>query len=433
MTNRPFVAIVAILVLVTLVLGLVIGLSFQVTGVPVNTTTQSYENAGWRGRGQFRGDGSNNPGSELLNDDEYIASWSPELNGQTATAALHMTDVFFGCNIDSIRYDWYKNSGAGWGAPVHSTTVQPGIGFAKEADMPATTYTIMGLIQGGGLAVISLAHCAFGDWVPMARDEAHVFSGIGSVTWGKRQYTSGETASVTARVGYVSDDATGRGWFVTIFSTAQNRVVVSERIAQTVQRFDYQVTTADFSTKSGCRNELVAILTNELWDKDFETATVIDVTGAGPKVSNIDYQPRMLNLGENVRITWSSAPNSQTQLPLEKHVVKYGFGGIDKEVELPATDREYIIRLTSVGTLHVEVIAYDTGCRPSEPAALDIRVSQEPIGIAGLSILAIVAILASVAAGATLARFVKVGFLGRIILFVAPVIVVLTFILAGVI
>lgn len=428
----------AVGIVVLVVIAMVAAVWAGLLAVAVNTTTQTHKNAGWRGGGQFAGDGSDNPGNELLNDDEYIASWSPDLNGQVATAGLHIgKEDIVGCSPDSARYDWYINSGGGWGNPVLVTDVGPGgIVFVLQtsADVKSTTYTIRGLTHGGGVRVIAYIHCSLGSWVPMAQDEARVLSGIGDVAWGQAQYTVGDTASVTARVPYITDDTTGRGWLVTVYSTAQNRIVATVRVIQLVQRIDYRVTTQDFTVSAGCRNELVAILTNELWDKDFDTSTVIDVSGAGPTARITGFLPLKPEQGDTLIVKFEATPNPDTDLSLTKLIIKWGFGGTEQEKELPPTATEQQIPLGASGTLHVEVIAYDSGCRPSPTAELDVQVGEPPIErIPGVPLVLILAVAASVVAAFLIWRYVPIpNITARAILAASPVFAVVVLWAVGV-
>ncbi len=424
-TSKVIPIVVVVLIATSLLVAFQLGF---LSLISVNVATQAYKNAGWRGSGQFQGGGANLPGSELLSDDEYIASWSPSLEGQVATAGLHLgKEDIIACSPDNARYDWYRNIGSGWGSPVLSTEVGPGgIVFLLQtsADVKATTYTIKGISEGA-VRVTAWIHCAVGDWFPLAQDEARVISGIGSVNRVKDQVTVGEDVSFRWDIPYVTDDATGRGWSIIIYSSAQNRVVQGPTaLAQLQGTVTYKTTTQDFSVASGCRNEIRATLRNELWNKAWDVTTVIDVSGAGPSVKITGFLPLTPKQGDTVKVTWTATENPTTKLPLTKIVVQTGFGGVETDQELAPGAREFSFVAGQAGTTRVAVIAYDSGCRPSPTQSVDITVSEP--GVTGaFPLLSIVLAIVAGLGGLIIYRFTKgVDLVLRILLSIIPIVVV---------
>ncbi len=431
--NRLVVALVGILVLVVLLFGLFLGLSFQL--VQVDTATRSNPNTGrnWVGAGGgFAG--------EMLDQTRYIASWSPGFDGQKITIqGIHSEGFGLQCVLDSVRYLVDVNLGdvSGW-QRVAQRDFGGFWGGTSPVRGPVWQYQLYGVYpDGSGVRVQYDGHCAgpepIGGWIPLVHDEAYIESGIGSINWAEPQYTVGETAILSWDIPYVTDEASGRGWALIIQSTANDRVIGPILLKQLRGTYRYNVSTQDFAVEAGCRNELVGVLRNELWNKDFDTTTVIDVSDAGPTISGLRFTPSNPGVGQAITVSWDAAVNPQTNLALTRILIKYGFGGIDKEESLSATVRSFDIVPGQEGSLHVEVIAYDEGCRPSPTAELDITVGGGAPVISGLPLLEVIFLAAAVIAGAFLALLLRGQHpLIRIVVFIAPALVVLILIVGGI-
>ncbi len=397
--GRTAVTLLLVLAVSGIVVFFTAGLVFDIStdagfrcGTTLTCDTQEIHAQGWVGSGLFEGKGGSQHGNvdlyrEIMTDDDYVASWSSDFDGQAVPyQAKYKSDGVFGCAyMEAWQYRVYINTGSGqgwqevdrWGGPPNALI---GLGWYTGN---AGTFQLTNQRHGSGIRVEFWLKCwdLQNEWQDgrdvhkQAVDEARIEGGIGEVGWQKGQYVPGENACVTVRVPYTTDGE-GKGWHVTIFSTAQNRVVQNKSITQTVENVCYTVTTADFTVSEGCRNELVAILTNEVFDKDFDSATVIDVSGLGPTVTDGRFSPSNPKQGDSITVSWRAAVNSQTDLPLKKIVVKYGIGDIvEKELGPDATSFQFVAG--SAGKWHVEVIVYDEGCRPSEPLKIDIKVGEE--------------------------------------------------------
>lgn len=376
--RRKTVLAISGLFVAVVLLGAYFGglLPLQIVSVPVDTETKSHIGGGWRGEGYFAGGGSTDSGinyRELLQDDEYVASWASDFLGQLVTYEGKYTgNDLLPCVGEAWRYKVEVNTGTGWGVVADQNGPSGNIAFLFGWYVaPAATFQLKNEPHGSGLRVSMWVKChdLFAEWEEgkdvrlLAVDEARILGGIGTVQWSKQIYEVGETASLNVRVPYVTDGE-GHGWKVTIFSTAQNRIVFEDFVRAEVSSIPYVTTTADFSSASGCRNELQAILTNEIFDKSFDAAAVVDASALSPSVTITGVNPSQPKQGETFTVTWTTTPNPQTGSKIEKIVVRYGWND-PREVVLPGTATTYSFVMGQAGTLHVEVIAYDGGCRPA--------------------------------------------------------------------
>lgn len=373
--------LLGLVVVAVVLVALAAGVGLMETFPAVDTTTNRIQNAGWEGAGAT---GGTMPG-ELLDDDEYVASWSPDLVGQRVTIQGAVHDVgTFECLVESIRYDVSLHFGAkswpvlAWergnnplGAQVGQWFPFPSVQW--DVDHPETGRLVP---HGSYVHATASIKCALGSWVTVAEDNAVIVSGIGSVRWSKSTYQVGEKASVSWDIPYVSDDASGTGWSLYVYGSAQNKEVVPlTRLRTLTGSMSYTVSPLDFTQAADCRNELTVVLRNELWDKDFETATTVDATSLIPKVTITEVGPRDAMQGDTVTVKWTVEVNPQSKSPIQKVIVKYGYGGVDNEKELPAGDSSFSFVATAEGTVHFEVIAYDGGCRAAIDM-VDIRIGE---------------------------------------------------------
>jgi hypothetical protein len=385
----PGAAVLLVAMLLTgAALGVVASGVLGLSVVAVNTTTTRIQNAGWEGAGAT---GGRIPG-ELLDDDEYIASWSPERIGQRVTvqgAARNLGGFPVACIVDDTGYRIDLDIGGG-PIRVHEQAVgaERSVVFGEWGSYPATYWDIRHpdgktiVPHGSKVRVEFWIHCWLGDWAPVSSDEARILSGIGDVDWAKAQYTVGEAAVVSYTIPYTSDDATSRGWSLYVYSEAQAKSVVDPiKLTQLRGSVTYTVSSADFRTSSGCRNELVAVLRNELWEKDFDTATTVDASELAPGMRILGFTPIDPKQGDRIAVRLEASTNPVSHLSIERVVVKWGFGGVQETAVLPGNVSSYSFLAGSAGFVHFEAIAYDGGCRPSSVASVDIQVEDQPAPI----------------------------------------------------
>jgi hypothetical protein len=251
-------------------------------------------------------------------------------------------------------------------------------GFSGDAySIELRQYQLKGRIAEGVIKVEYWLHCWLGDWVPLASDQAKMLSGIGWIDRERDQVAIGQDACFTWRIPYVTDDQTGKGWAIDIYSEAPARTVASNPdLADMTGRICYTATAADFTVDPSRRNELRATLRNELWDKKFDVITSIDIEGAGPTLTITEFTPKHPEQGDTVKVTWDAAPNADTRLPIAKVVVQYGFGGVEDTQVLPADAREFSFVVGAAGNVRFVAIAYDSANRPSPTDSVDITVGE---------------------------------------------------------
>lgn len=375
--------IVAVIGLAFLV-GLVVGLpGLQAVTIDTNTTVNRHH--AWDGQGAFPGpDGLND---EVLDASMYVTSWSPNLDSEKIVArGILVIDELTFAGVTQVRYRVFTStSGLVWNERADSPHVFPApadAGAIRRGEPIIVTLrgTYEGAIRvqweaymtGLGIAGVGVNE----GWYLMASDQAYLKSGIGSVT-APDQAQIGDTVTVSWTIPYITSELQGaKGWALYGFSRAQNRVVLGPiDLTQIRGSVTYKVTNTDFQNVADCRNELEWVLRNELWDRDFKTTTVIDISGLGPAVTITDVLG-VREAGQPVTVKFDVSTNTVTNAPIVKIVVKWGFGGIEHEANLSAAAREYTFTPGGGGIAHLEVIAYDDGCRPSPTAETDIHIRE---------------------------------------------------------
>ena len=281
-----FVAVVAILII-----GFF--LPYLATIDDVDLNLKAYSPRGWDGGGCTGGlctmvppNGPGGPGN-LLDQSEYVASWSPNLIGQRVTLQGGVRPALItGCTITGYHYDLHLEVDGEPDQHVLSTDVSSTLSFA--GGWVATPSLYWDMKSPDGKTVIpegARVHARFyyrcfsltGEgWNLAAEQTSFVHTGIGTVNWGKGQHLVGETAVATWHIGYVAEPQTNRGWTVYVTSGAQGGKTVAGPIdiTQTDGRISYVVTDADFSTANPA-NELTVHLKNELWSKQYDVTTTI--------------------------------------------------------------------------------------------------------------------------------------------------------------
>jgi len=393
--SNPLIIALIFIVVLAILSGFLIGSPYlKVLQFTTNDVTRQMDGGGWKGSGIFEGSGgtSETGGRELLDDDEYILSWAPDLVGQKVSVggkAIYQL-IAFRCSPYDIEYRLFYEPGH-TPAITLKTSIETTVG---DLQFGVRQYELKGRTAEGVLQAELWAKCVIEGWFPLAVDQARLLSGIGSITRAKDQVTVGETATFNYRIPYVSDDTTGKGWAIDIYSGGQAKTVVGPmKLSDLSGAVSYRTTTADFSNVTGCRNELRATLRNELWDKAFDVTTVIDITGAGPTLTILGFTPREPEQGDTVTVRWDVRPGA-LNLPIQKIVVQYGYGGVEVERELTPDTREFSFIVGSQGRVHLVLIAIDLACRPSPTDDVFIQVGEpEPPGALALFAIVFVAVL----------------------------------------
>ena len=398
--------LLAFTVLLSFGFGVMVGTKLDVA----NTQTQVYHNAGWVG--------VVNPAyhDQMLDEADYVASWSPNLIGQRVTA-----DGGFGgdgswvqCNAEDLGYRFQLSipgvgkstvlpSGAPWDDPNGGSGRLQTVGTSGSYYLAGIRYAASiywDIMSPDGKTVIpegSTIHaefwlkCQFGSWVELESDEARIHTGIGGVSWDRDPalYQVGDVASCSWNVGYVSDPATHQGWSLFMTSTAQGGATVSSvaSISTLTGGVSYKVTSADWAPNTG---KLYCILRNNLFDKDFVVAGTVDNATLSPSLVVTKITPQSPKQGETVTIFWTATPNPVTKSPISSIEVIYGWGGPDNDVKLPGNDTSYSFTAAQSGYVRVAVGAWDSEGRPSGFKNLEIQIDHQEAGgglsIAGLDI-----------------------------------------------
>jgi hypothetical protein len=359
--------------IVSLLAGLLVIASFAglLQIFPVETTTQTFTEGGWTGFGV-------EPGDELLSASRYVTAWSPSFVSQTIVAQGGVREEPFQISgvIDMVAYRVYVNTGGGWQAQEDlSREIPSPLAAGFEFTYPNHLFTIQGPVDGA-VRVDFEVHFWLGSWVILARDEAYLTPGIGRVQWDKNQYAVGETASFTWEIPYVTDETEGTGWsaFVSYLDTGE--VIWGPQTLTTLTgRVRIPITADLFRVSTDCKNVLRVVLRNELFSKDWDDTSTIDVAGAGPKITSLRTDHARYSLGEPVTIQWTASPNPETGLPVAQYSLTIGYGEPVDEVTLDAGVDRYVFRSTTIaGPLKISLVAVDTGCRPSAVEDLTVEV-----------------------------------------------------------
>lgn len=375
------------LLLILLVGGLGAGLTLTMIG-GLNTDFRTNSSSGsW-----VAACGGNNPttGSDgkLLDQDKYIASWSPSLIGQRATiAGGYDIGKIQALGVDDASYTltlYIEDSPL----VVYSSkvTIPSGVGLSGIRCLAPAYWDIAHpdgrtiIPQGSVLQAKIGIHIIFGDWF-YGVQESFIFTGIGDIRRNQDQVIVGETASWGYEVGYVSDDISGRGWTYSVYSTCSANIVVGPTVVtQTQGSFSYVVKPTDFST--GCRaNELRASLKNELWSKDFDITTTItqEELANAPSCDIKGVSPQSPKQGETVTVSFSCSPaSSAPAAAIDRISLRWGYGSIQNEIDLAAGTTSHSFVAGQSGFIQFMLIAYTVNNVPSGTDSVEIQVDHQP-------------------------------------------------------
>jgi len=368
-----------------------------------NPTTQQIDACG---KGWVTGGGAtgNNLPGELLDQSEYIASWSPNLIGQRVTwigAAVYtdhvpwndvdiaITEVKTTIDItypngtilriaslttqgDSSKHDdgaWFQTNNGYWDilSPDGQRVIPEG------TVITANLYAHIVEIRPWPFPPVDNGICQ------IASDQALIHTGIGSIWWDRDPalYEIGQTAVLNWQIGYVSDPQQHLGWRIYVTSLAQNsKTIVGPMELKTLTgTVSYKVTVADWAPFNGI---LTGYLTNELYSKDFSKAATIDNASLAPSLSITGISPQSPKQGQTVTISWTDAPNPITNAPIRYVEVDWGWGTPNNQVKTSSNATSYSFIASQSGFLKVAVAAWDTAGRPSGFRNFVINVQSQP-------------------------------------------------------
>ncbi|HLB67920.1 MAG TPA: hypothetical protein VJN63_05595 [Thermoplasmata archaeon] len=389
--------LIGIIVLMAIGLGFVVGSPFLTLIGGVDVDFKSYEAKDhWAGVAC----GGNNPTRSadglLLDQKEYIASWSPNLIGQRVTIAggIQWLDRFLRISyVDKLRVQLTIDLMDGKGEQVVLDT-EVAASTAFTVPLARTTFcyptSYWDIVSPDGKTVIpegSVLHASWwyhefiDAWYLVGEQRSVLHTGIGILNRNQDQVTVGETACFTWHVGYVSDPVTKRGWSAHVVSGAQGYKTVAgpQVLTDTDGQVCYKTSDADFSSATP-NNELRAFLKNELWDKSFDITTTITAAlkAFAPTCTIKGTSPQSPRQGDQVTVSFECKPASakaEDRIKLIK--VLYGWGGIDQEAQVGPTDTSYSFVAAQSGYVRWEVIAYTNGNVPSGTKSVDIQIEHQ--------------------------------------------------------
>lgn len=389
-----------------------------------DTTTHSYDYYGAYGGGAtgncLPSDAACSPNGNFLDADAYVASYTPNQIGQRSTAigalllkdecqapfgsacvAIEVTEIQIqlaisypgGSNIIVGNYTnapnkqvvdlgkWYQEINTYWDivAPDGKTIIPSGT-ILTAVLRAHVVWVLIGVLgpynQDKG-------------WGIVASDQANVITGIGTIGFtnahsdanGGMYYITGETASFTATVGYVSQPgSTTAAWNVYIFSEAQNKVVFGPTsITQLTQSFSYKVQAADFSNAS-TNSELVLYLRNGVYGYAFQIPSVVRLEDVAhmPTCTQPTISPQSPQQGQTVTLSFSCTPASTASIDQIKLIkIEYGWGTIETTVTLAGSATSFSFTASQSGYVYVAITAYTNGNVPSGTQNLKIQIDHQ--------------------------------------------------------
>jgi hypothetical protein len=380
------------------VVGVVVLLAFVLGGAllavqNVDTTTKSYENAGFKGGGSTANDG------EMEKWGRIVTAIDASKDSEPITVSGAMFDVgLTNCLLEQyVEYrlkfsedfafsgtppTWRNERAASLHVFQSWYSDQNPFGPAGFIDLPAWTFRLRGTYAHGSVVDIELkAKCFAGTDIILASDRIQLLSGWGKVTWGKDRYQVGEEACFTWDVPFVASEIDkGKGWYVQGFHKSLGTELFPRvEITTLTGSKCVTVTNAMFDTReTACENVLIARLTSEIYIRSEDYTTTIDFSSKGPDIKDLKSDKSEYTEGETIVLSWTETPNGETTLPITKVTVSYGEGEL-ADVDVQPGTQTYSIPTAEINAtriLHVEVVIQDSGCRP-DSADLDITVHRK--------------------------------------------------------
>jgi hypothetical protein len=414
--SRGLLVIVAIVLVVMLAAG---GFLFATGGLG-NTDTQQITNYGVTGGGASGGLGDQTtPKGQLLDQAQYIASWSPTLSGQRVTevgalkidpSACGLSCTGIGVSEVEMRIMLIDPNGA----LVHNE--QKFIQLNPANVQPNTWYEVgnhfWDIRSPDGKTIIPdgseingqlLAHVIWfkpfpfpnedKGWVLAATDRAVVQSGIGTTHWrgghsdsaGGIYVITGESIDACWDVGYSSDSVSGTGWSLQIFSGAQNQVVLGpQRVALSDSQLQgcvpYRTVDADFA-RGTTNSQLIVTLRNELWNKDFQVLATVRAADVPrmPVCYDDGFSPQSPKQGDTITYRFHCDPANDDPLNAVASIkVQWGYGSLDNEAVLPGGATQYQFAATEPGLVNLALTGFTADGVPSGAHNYRISIEHQP-------------------------------------------------------
>lgn len=372
--------------------------------LPVDTTTHSQYNGGWKGAGSYepthREDGQDGFG-EIMKWGTIATAVTPTGDSETVAVSFRLVQKdLTACYNIAAMYKFklddkpMKNEQLNgltllqgpnmWnmeGSILTQGTEWFGPGAGGHRDLAPLTFKLRGQFAYGQVLRVELwSQCGGAGGSPpnpfylVAYDQAQLV-GCGTdgsfcgVSWGKELYAVGETACVTYKVPFVSTETTGVKWYLTIKHDGTGATIVDTwALPDTGGQKCFTVTAAMFQTTEGaCRNTITATLHTDFYPVDWKKTATIDFASKGPKLDGPKTDKAEYTEGDVIHITWTATPNAETKLPIVRTEISIGANS-PVTVELPANATSYDYRtevINSTRTLHITVTIQDKGCRPA--------------------------------------------------------------------
>lgn len=422
--SRLALVLVAIVLVVALALG---GFLFSTGAFGVNTNSEYYNLFGAQGQGGYAfGDRT-----EVLSREMYVANADPTLAGQdvawsvnivltdskcierySACISVALTEVIVYVtlerpdgNLVNLKTNNYQVTDTFCGRapffqqPCPVTWSASDVVILRHPD--GTTIipdgwhvrvTVVASVQWSSQSNFdNCAPCA-PQGALAAVDRAALFQGIGDVHFrgghtdgaGGVFVITGESIDVCWSVGYSTEQATGTGWRVLVFSGAQNRVVLDRRVAETQSQLQgcltYVSTDSDFA--SGTTNNFLRVtLDNFLWVKDAQIISAVRAADVPrmPVCYDDGFSPQSPKQGETITYSFHCDPvNTAPENAVASIVVRWGYGNYDNEVTLPGSATQYQFSATQAGIINLALQGFTADGVPSGAKNYEVSVEHQP-------------------------------------------------------
>ena len=394
------------------------------TAQDADVTTHSYDWYGAYGGGAtgncLPSDAACSPSGHLLDQDKYIASYSPNQIGQRATAigAIKLENecsapfgsLCAGIEVDNVILTFTLTWPDGTTTQVGQYATKPDqqlVSLDKWYQEINSYWDVLSpdgktIIPSGTILTVTLqVHV---NWLlvgitgayrqdkgtgSIASVQANIISGIGSTTFtnphsdsqGNIYYITGETVTFSATVGYVSQPGQSSfAWEVYAYCEAANAVVFGPTsVTQLTQSFSFKLGSNCFNNATA-NNEVVIQLRNALYNYDFKVAATVrpeDVSHM-PTCTQPTVTPQSPQQGQTITLTWSCQPaSSSSQDVIAKIKVEWGYGSIQNTVYLAGSATSYSFTAAQSGYVVVAITAYTVNNVPSGTSNTKIQVDHQ--------------------------------------------------------
>lgn len=349
--------------------------------------------------------GPGTPGN-LIRWSEYISSWTGNGMGQQVIVegGFQTLDNGVSCFEDgtntAIILHWMDGSGV-WHADqvafahevvdwytVENRHSSPELDWVVQSPDGKTILT-----SGDWIEARYSVHCApvlgvGGGWQDVAWQNSVIISGIGSVTWQKGQYVTGDVAAADYHIPYIANPQNNAPeWSLYITSGAQGGATVYGPVSLT--SYDgtiyYTVKDSDFNVNGNQGSNFLEVhLRNAIVEPPggWMKATTISAAYVqyAPSCTVNGFTPESPKQGETVTLSFTCTAASNATLAQIKYIeVDWGYGTPTVHI-LAATATSDTYVAGSSGDLRVQVIAWagPQGTIGSSATLTDINVDHQP-------------------------------------------------------